>query len=486
MEKTLKEKTTVALTWSFIDKFGQQIVYLVTGIFLGRLLSPDDYGLTGSLLFFIAVSTILVGSGYGRALMNQPELKDKELSTVFYYYIFMGLFLYILLFFSAPLISRFFDEPLLILLSRVLFLNIIFTSLLNVHELILIKKLDLNNLAKANIYALTPASILAVLAAFNGFGVWALVIQSVLFTCLKMILFRHYSKWKPKRIFDVKILRELLPFSSRVLVINLVNTIANNIYYIIIGRYYNITQLGFFTQANKYQDIPTGLINNTFRSVSMPLLSGVNEDKERLKRVLRKLIRTIAFIAFPLLLGMILIAKPLFIVLITEKWLPSVPVFQILCLSGLFLVFNNVLQESILSKGRSRGLLVVEILKKSVLILLIFVTIRRGLEGLATGWAISWFISLVLSLYLSWRIIGYSILDFIKDSFPYFAISGVLCSIAWFISRPIENNVLFLGVCITFVGSFYLIFCRLFKLDATMEMFIWLRQKVKLHDHHNE
>ena len=477
MEKTLKEKTTSALIWSFIDKFGQHIIYIVTGVFLGRILSPNDYGLVGALTFFIAISTILVGSGYNRALLNKAEISQVELSTLFFYNVGMGIIIYIILYFCAPLISLFYKQPLLTSLSRVLFLTIIFNSLLIINAALLSKKMDLNSLARANLYALFPASLISIFMAINGFGVWSLVVQTVLFNFFKVITLAYFSKWRPSFKYNNQILKELFPFSSKFMLTNLITTIFNNIYYIIIGRYYTIGLLGFYTQANKYQDIPTGLINNTFRAVSMPILSEINQDKDRLKRVLSKLIQTIAFIGFPVMLGMILVAKPLFIVLITEKWLASVPVFQILCVSGLFVMFSSVFEESILSRGKSGQLLVVEILKKVALIALIFITLRYGLIGLAIGWAISSLISLSLSIYLTTSIVGYKLQHFLKDTLPYFAISSTFCGIAYFLSLPILNNYLFIGVCMAIVGIFYILFCRIFKLNAVMELFRWIQVK---------
>lgn len=478
MEKTLKEKTTSALIWSFIDKFGQQIIYIATGIVLGRILSPVDYGLVGSLVFFTAISTILVGSGYNRALLNKENLTQEELSTLFFYNVGMGVIMYVLLFFGAPYISQFYGQPLLIPLSRVLFLTTILHSFLVINGALLTKKMDLNSLAKANLFSLLPASAVAITMAVKGFGVWSLVVQTVLFTLFKVITLAYYSKWRPSLTFNNKILKELFPFSSKFMLTNLINTIFNNIYYVLIGRFYNPIQLGYYTQANKYQDIPTGLINNTFRAVSMPILSEINQDKDRLKRVLGKLIRTIAFIGFPIILGMILVAKPLFIVLITEKWLQSVPVFQTLCVAGLFVMFSSVFEETILSRGQSGKLLIVEILKKIVLVALILITLHRGLIGLALGWAVSSLFSLLLSIYLTSTIVGYSFSNFMKDSLPYLIISSTLCIAAYYISMPITNNYLFIGFCIAFVGIFYLIACRIWKLDAAMEILKWTKDKI--------
>lgn len=477
MAKTLKEKTTSALLWSFIDKFGQQVIYMITGIILARKLTPNDYGLIGVLTVFIAISTILIGSGYGRALMNRPQLKQEELNTVFYYYIVLGLFLYVLLYFCAPLIGSFFNQPILIDLSRVLFLSIIFYSLSYIQDVVLSKKMDFKVMTKVNFFSLLPASILAIIAVMKGFGVWALVIQPLMMSFFKVFINWHYCSYRPTRSFNPKLLKEMFPFSSKVLLTNLITTIFNNIYPVIIGRFYSTGQLGYYTQASKYQDIPTTLINNTFRSVSMPLLSGVNDDSERLKRILSKLIKTVAFISFPTLLGLILVARPLFIVLITDKWLTSVPIFQILCISGVFLSFNFVLQESILAKGHSGELLIVEILKKVILVLLIIITFNHGIIGLAGGWAVSSFFTLLLSLLLAKKIVGYTIIDFIKDCLPYFSIAFILCSIAYFLSMNIENNFLFLGFCILFVGILYLLISKILKLETIEELFSWLKMK---------
>jgi teichuronic acid exporter len=476
MEKTLKEKTTSALIWSFIDKFGQQVIYLISGIVLARILSPDDYGLIGSLVFFTALCNILVGSGYGRALFNLQKLRQEDTDTVFYYNIGMGIFFYVLLFFCAPLISQFFRQPALTALARVLFISIVFNAVFMVQDTLFSKKMELKKQTRINLYSLLPASVIAILAAVYGLGVWSLVLQTVLLAFFKMIFNWMYSTWRPKGSFNKQVLKDLYPFSSRVLATNLVSTVFNNIYFLLIGRFY-YSQLGFYTNANKYQEIPMGLISNTFRSVSIPLLSGVNQDTERLKRVLSKLMKTLALVTFPVLIGMILIAKPLFIVLITEKWLASVPLFKILCLSGIFFVMNNVLQESILAKGRSGELLLVEILKKVVLVSLIVFTLKYGVIGLAWGWAASNIITLFLSLYLSKKFVGYSAWHLLKDCFPYAAISTVLCGVAWLLTQSITNNYLFLGVCVSFVGILYVLSCRLFKLEASEEMFDWLIRK---------
>lgn len=474
MEKTLKQKTTTALVWSFIDKFGQQILNFPIGIILARKLLISDFGLVASLTFFSAVAVAIIGSGYARAIINRKRASQNELHTIFIYNLITSLLFYIVLFFTAPLIARYFDQPELVLLSRILFLSIPLNALFVVQEIVLNLRMDLNGNAKANIFALIPTSILAGSAALLGFGVWALVIQALSLSVFKVIFCWKYGGFRPGGSFRKQVLKELFPFGSQVMFTNLINAAFNNVYSLLIGGFYNVTQLGLFSYATKYQDIPSGLIINTFRAISVPLLSQLNEEDERLKRILGKLIRTVAFVGFPVMLGVVLIAKPLIIVLVTEKWLDAVPIFQILCFSGIFTSFIVILQESVLAKGRSKAVLYVEILKKIVLVGLILLTINKGVIGLAIGLSVSSLAALILSLLLSGKIVGYTIWHFIKDCAPYLAISSALCGVSYFLSIPIESNLLKLVVCIAFVGSFYVLICRLLKLEPMMEAWGWV------------
>lgn len=477
MEKTLKQKTTTALVWSFIDKFGQQILYLATGVILGRKLSNNDFGLVASLTFFTAIAVAVIGSGYGRALINKKKATQDELQTVFLYNVAVSIFFYLVLFFAAPLIAKFYGQEDLVLLSRVIFLCIPLNALFVIQEIVLNMRMDLNGNAKANIYALIPTSLLAGAAALFGLGVWALVIQTISLGIFKALFFWKYGGFRWGGKFRKNVLKELFPFGSRVMFTNLINAGFNNIYSVLIGRYY-FAQLGIFSIASKYQEIPSSLISNTFRGISVPLLSHLNEENDRLKRILGKLIRTVAFVGFPVMLGMVLIAKPFIVFLVTEKWLASVPIFQILCFSGILVSFNSVLQEAVLAKGRSKAVMYVEILKKVVLVGFIFLTIKQGVIGLAIGLVLSSMAALVLSLLLSGKVVGYTIWHMIKDCFPYITISSILCVAAYFLTMSIESNFLHLSSCIFFVGTLYFLTNWLLKLEPMMELIGWVQKMI--------
>jgi O-antigen/teichoic acid export membrane protein len=308
-------------------------------------------------------------------------------------------------------------------------------------------------------------------------GVWALVIQSVGYSFFKMCFIWYYGRWKPGGHFKIARLKEMFPFSSRVMLTSLINAVFNNLLYLIIGRFYQVTQLGYYTQANKYQEIPNSLVSYTFRNIAIPLLSSVNHEDERLERILHKLVKTAAFFTFPVFFGLILIAKPLFIVLITEKWLASVPIFQILCISGVFNVFNYLFQEAILSKGHSKAILYLEIFKRALFVGLILLTIKKGVLGLAAGWTISSLLSTFLSLLITNRLVHYRIRDFIKDSLPYFVLSLVLCLSAALLFRFISQPWILLISSITGVALLYLFISYQLHLEAANETFSWLRDR---------
>lgn len=484
MEKTLKQKTTTALVWSFIDKFGQQILYFVTGIILARKLSSHDFGLIASLSFFTAIAVAVIGSGYGRALINQRKASQDELHTVFLYNVGVSLCFYLVLFLAAPVIAKFFGQEELVVLSRVFFLCIPINAFFVVQEIVMSMRMDLNGNAKANIFALIPASLLAGAAAVIGLGVWALVIQFVTIAVFKAVFFWKYGGFRFGGTFKKKVLKDLFPFGSKVMFTSLINAGFDNLYSVLIGHYY-FSQLGLFSQASKYKDIPTNLISTTFRGISVPLLSQLNEEDERMKRILGKLIRTVAFVGFPILLGMVLIAKPFIVFLITEKWLGSVPILQILCFSGILVTLITVLQDAVLAKGRSKAVMWVEILKKVILVGLLFVTINKGIIGIAIGLALSSLAALVLTLLLSGKVIGYTIWNMTKDCAPYVAISSILCIAAYFLTLPIESNFLKLSSCILFVGILYLISSWLLKLEPMMELMGWIQKMINLRKKHD-
>lgn len=476
-DTTLKKKTITALFWSFLDKFGQKVIFLISSVFLMRLLDTSDYGIMGSLLIFIAFSSLLIDSGFGRALLNRKEIGALEYSTVFYFNLAISLLLYVALFISAPLIAQLFNEPLLIPVSRVLFLSLIFNGFSLIQMIIFIKASDFKTQTKANTAALIISTSIALIMAWRGHGVWSLVAQNVIYAFFRSILFWLYSTWRPKKLFSFAKLKVFFAFSNKLLASGAIGAIFNNIYPSIIAMFYPMQQVGYYTQAYKYQDTPFAVLSDTFRSVSMLILSEINNQTERLRRVVAKLIKSIAFLSFPIAFILILIAEPLFATLFGEKWLPSVPYFQILCIGGAVSPFTFILNELFIAKERADFFLSVEIIKRIILVALIIGFFKQGITGLAVSWVIYMYITLIISLFLSKKLIAYSFWSFLKDVSPYIGVSLLAVFAAYFIASKISNNISSMLASMVMMGATYLALCRIFNLEMTAEIKQYISSK---------
>ena len=469
-DTTLKKRTVTALFWSFLDKFGQKVIFLISSVFLMRLLDTSDYGIMGSLLIFVAFSSLLIDSGFGRALLNRKEIGALEYSTVFYFNLAISLLLYIAFFFSAPLIAKLFNEPLLIPVSRVLFLSLIFNGFSLIQMIIFIKASDFKTQTKANTAALIISTIIALVMAWQGYGVWSLVAQNVIYAFFRSLFLWLYSTWRPQKLFSLSKLKVFFAFSNKLLASGAIGAIFNNIYPSIIAMFYPMQQVGYYTQAFKYQDTPFVVLSDTFRSVSMLILSEINDQTERLRRVVSKLIKSISFLSFPIALILILLAEPLFVTLFGDKWLPSVPYFQILCLGGAVSPFTFILNELFIAKERADFFLSVEIVKRIILIGLIVAFFKQGITGLAVSWVVYMYITLIISLFLSKKLIAYSIWNFIKDATPYVSLSFLSVMAAHFASSQISNGVLRMFTALAVMGVVYLSLCRISNLEMTIEI----------------
>ncbi|KUK78686.1 MAG: Uncharacterized protein XD92_0124 [Proteiniphilum acetatigenes] len=478
-EPTLKHQTTVSLFWSFLDKFGQQLIYLGSSIVLMRILDPSEYGLIGALAVFIAFSTLLIDSGFTRALLNRKQISPEEYSTVFYFNLAISGILYLLLFAMAPFLAQLFHEPRIAPIARILFLSLVLNAGGMIQQTLLTKKADFRGLTRLNIGAQVIAVAASIVMAVNGFGVWSLVTQTVLYALFRTLFLWIYSKWIPLQVFSIKLLRTFTGLSNKLLLTSLISAVFNNIYPSIIAFFYPnaMKQVGYYSQANKYQEIPFGILSNTYRQVSMLVLPEIHEQTERTKRVVSKMIKSLAFLSFPIGFLMILIAEPAFVFLFKDKWLPAVPYFQVLCLAGMVSPFAFVLNELFIAREKANYFLGVEIIRRGILVLLIALLFRYGIMGLAASWVIYTWITLIISLVLTRKLIGYTLTNFVKDAFPYAILAFVSVAAGYFITLHIDENLPFLLVNMFVSGLLYLLLCGMCKLEMTREIKQWLFKK---------
>ena len=476
-EPSLKNKTILSLFWSFIDKFGQQLLNFLSMLILMNIVAAEDYGKIGSLALFIAFSSILIDSGFGRALLNRQNLTNKDYSTVFIFNVLFSVLLYSLLYISAPFLGELFNSPEITLIARIVFISIVLNGLGLIQQTILTKKADFKGLSKINITALLIANIIAIVMALYGFGVWALVAQTLVYALFRTIFLWIYSNWRPALNFSFNSLKSFFAFSSKLLLTNTIASIGNNIYPSLIALFYPMNQVAYFNQAKKYQEIPFLAISNTFRSVAMLILSETNNENERMKRIVSKMMKSIAFIAFPLGFIMILLAEPLFYLFFKEKWLSSVPFFQALTLAGMISPFVYIFNELFIAKERSAYFLGVEILKAVLLIALIVLLLPKGLMALAASWVLYILATLLISVILSSKLVKYNLLNFLTDTIPYMLTALICSSMSFLITNNITPPILYILINILIITTLYIATCKLLRLEMIKEIEAWFTKR---------
>ena len=465
----LKGAAAKGLFWSAMDRFGGQGIQFVFGILITRILLPADYGLVGMILIFWAVGQTLVDSGFGSALIWKKNPTPADYSTVFYFNVSISLILYLIFYLLAPLIAGFYDEPKLIGLIRVLCLNFILLSFGLIQQVVLQKKVDFKLMSFVNVASSLVAGILALYMALKGFGPWAIVVQILVKSFVTSLLLWIFNRWRPVFIFDWLSLKELFGYGSKLTAAGLIYTIFQYLYFNIIGKLFPVAALGFYTRASQLQDFPVKTLGSVFNRVAFPVFSAIQDNNERLRNAVRKTLRTMVFFNFPMLLGLVAVADPLIEVVLTEKWLPASNYFKLLCLIGLFYSFQVVNGEILKTKGRLDWVLKLEIISKTVMIISILVTWRWGITAIILGQMFTALISVLIGSYYVWKIIGYSLLQQLKDVFIYFVLAGSMYLLVISISRFIENQ-LFSLLAMSISGAvFYFAAAWILKLEEIQE-----------------
>ncbi len=426
MSDNLKQRALGAIKWSAVDRFGQQAVQFVISILLARWLDVEVFALIAMLAVFNALSFVLVDSGFGQALVRKRANDPRELSTIFYFNLSMGIFLYLLLFFSAPYIAAFYNEPQLTFVSRIVFIAIPFNAFYLVPFVQLGIALDYKRISIINILSTLVSGTIAVSLAFADYGVWALIWQTVSYHFSRIIFARIVVKWKPILFFSSAYIKEHWKFSINLLGTSSLNAVFNNIFTFIFGKFYPATVLGHYYQANKQAET----VNYTFTSIltgsSYNIFSQIHEDTERLRRVLKEFIHKVALIVIPVGFFLIFSAENLIVVLITDKWLPAVPFFQIICAANLIAPLYLLNINALNAKGLSRKTFGIEIFKKGMIIACIFLLVKHGGLIMIAGYAAVCWISYFISMRETKKVLSYYWLHQVKDILPAFVIGAVV------------------------------------------------------------
>lgn len=462
MSDNLKQKTKKGLVWSMIERFATQGVQFLFGIILARLLSPDDYGIIAMPLVFLAIAQCIIDSGFSTALIRKPELTEDDLSTAFYFNIGIGILCYAVLFFSSPLIADFYHTPILSSLLKVTALAVLFNPLCAVQQAILTRKIDFKTQAIVSLSGAVVSGIVGLYMAYNGLGVWSLVFQQVGGYVMRTILLWVLGKWKPKRLWSWESFRYLWGFGSKMLGSGLLDTIYNNIYPIVIGKYFSAQDLGNYTRAQQFSSLPSSNVTGVLQRVTFPVLSSIQNEDERLAKNYRKILKLSAFLVFPMMLMLSAIANPLVRILLTDKWIGCVILLQIVCFQMMWYPIHAINLNLLTVKGRSDLFFRLENFKKIMGVCIMFITIPHGIIWMVSGGIVSSMLSLIINTYYTGKLINVGYFKQMGDLLPIFGVSFMMWLIVHAILYLSSNLYCQLVLGISLGAIVYLIGAKIF------------------------
>lgn len=451
------------MAWTLIRQFSLQIFAFIQGVILARLLDPSDYGLIAMTTFFFAVTGCFTDSGFATALIRKKNRTKVDYSTVFVTNVCLTAFFAALLCICSPLIAKFYNQPILTSIvcanACLLFLN----SFLAIQNTKLTIDLDFKaqNLIRMTTNIIIGLATIAM--AFMGFGIWSLIWPNFLLPILNGTMYWKRMHWFPGIKFSWKSWKEFFSFGSKMLVSNLISTTFDNLYPLVIGKKFNATQLGYYTRAQGYADLPSYTLLTVLGPVAFPILCEIQDDKERLAQAYRRLIRVSAYIVFPMLMGLAALAKPAIIALVTDKWAPSIPYLQILCFAFMWYPIHRLNLDLLQVKGRSDLFLRLEIIKKAMSVIILIISIPFGLIYMCIGMVVSSVLCFGINTYYAGKLIDVGFLKQLADILPSFIYAISMGAIVYAANLFITNIYMELIVGLIIGVSFYLSISILFK-----------------------
>ncbi|EMC2742557.1 oligosaccharide flippase family protein [Providencia rettgeri] len=466
MNNNLKQKATSGLKWSAIERLATQVVQLAVMLVLARMLGPHAFGLIGMLAVFIAVSQVFVDSGLSSALIRKQDRTEEDYSTAFYFNIVIAFICYAILYFSAPYITDFYKQPELTSLTRVLSLVVIINALAIIQRTKLSINMDFKTQAKASLAAVIISSLVAFSMAYFGFGVWSLVGQTLSYAAFNALFLNILHRWLPILSFNTESFRQLFDFGSKLMLSGVIDSIYQNIYQIVIGKKFNVLDVGYFTQANQLVRTPAMTMTSIIQRVTYPMLSSIQNDEQRLNNAYLLTLRLSAAVIFPLLFGFAVVADPLIPELLGHEWQPAALFASILAIGLLLYPIHAINLNYLQVKGRSDLFLKLEILKKIITTIILVITIPYGIKVICIGIVIQSYLALFINTYYNGKIGKLSGYIQLKALFPIWLIALITCSAALFITKLIAIPPWFsIALIILIACVFYIFSIRFFQKD---------------------
>lgn len=467
-EKNLKQKAAAGMVWTALSKYSTTGITFVAGIILARLLTPHDYGCVGLLAIFMSLASTFIGAGFATALIQKKNPTQTDYSTIFFWNMGMAVVMYVILFFSAPTISAFYGIPLLCPVLRVQALVLIINGFNLVQRNQLRKKLKFKILSKVSIITSFLSLMVTIIMAYNGFGVWSLVTQNLLSAAIPALVFWFYVGWRPLLVFSWKSFRELFSFGAYILLSNIVNTFGKELQGLLIGKMFNASTLGYYSKASGAEQMASYSISGVITSVSFPLYAEAQDDKVVLGNIIRRLTMTISYLTFPFMLLLMSLGKPIFVLLYSERWLPSVIYFQVLCLVGISSCLQAINTQSIAAIGKSKEMFSWILIKRVFgASLMIIGLVLYGMKGFLVGVVLYNYFCYAVNIGLVSKYIGYKWYSQLKDLMPVTLVSFLALAASYGCECMFSLNMYVEGVIKLFVFLFiYIGWSLVFKPEA--------------------
>lgn len=466
MAESLRDKSVRGVAWSAIERFALLGVQFVIQVVLARLLTPEDYGIVGIIAVFLAISQTFIDSGFTNALIQNQQRTEKDFATAFFFNGAIAVGCYGVLFFGAPFIADFYEMPQLVSVTRVIGLSLIFSAFSAVHRTQLTIRVDFKTQAKASLSALVLSGVVGIALAYYGYGVWALVAQTLVNTGVTTLLFWVLVRWIPRHFFSISSFRPMFSFGSKLLAASLLHTVYMNLYPLIVGKFFSATALGYFSRAQQFASLPATMGSGILGRVTFPLLATVQDDDERLSSVYRKYLRISTGAIAPVMLGLCALTEPIVLILIGEKWIPIVPLMQVLCLAWMVdpiaLVNLNLLNV----KGRTDLVLRLEVMKKITATVILFASLPFGLIGLCCGKAIYAQLSLLMNTHYTGKFLKMGYWAQMKEVLPIYLLSGLMAGTSFAMTLLFENPWAQVGTGFVVGVGVYVLGAKIFHFDV--------------------
>lgn len=438
---SLKKQAVSGMVWTFSQQFGNQIIYFVISLLLARLLSPSDFGTIAMFTVIISISSALVDGGMASSLVRTQNVNDTDLSTVFWFNVITACILYIILFISAPYIASFYKLEILTSVIRVYGIMLIIKSFTTVQAIRFVKSLDFKTSFIIQLPSLIIGGSIGILLAYKGFGVWSLVIFPLIQSLVSTIQYWFYSDWRPSLLFDKEKFKYHFKFGYKMTLSSLLDTIFNNVYTIIIGKMFSPAQLGYYNRADNLKQLPVTNLSAALNKVTFPLFAKLSHDNIKLKEVYKKLMKVVIFIIAPILCISIVIAEPLIRFLLTEKWLPAVPYFKILALTGILYPIHAYNLNILMIKGKSNLFLKLEVIKKILVSVILVISLQYGIFGILWGQVIFSIVAFFINTHYTGKILNYGSVKQILDLLPTLVLCSMIAILFYFLDMHFFENI---------------------------------------------